>query len=294
MSSAGTSIHQLGAVGIGNGREIAKHRFDVGPEVEAPADKLLRRLACLDGVLLEDHRDELLQMLDVSLERREGERDLWIGELIFDRELQQRGRERDGAEGRPQIVGHEGQVFFASLLDFQCPLRRIGLHRQPDGGVEHAIEDVKRLAADVDAVFCREVVDRAAEDIVFGDDLGQVETVFEPLDAVGGRRAFEHHVRDRLVAALLECFGQLVEQLGNVVVERGAIEIASRRQLLDLPPPIVEQLVAFRYNKLAQTIKSYHAHAVPATKALSLKRSALQTRADWRVEQPGRWCERGI
>ncbi len=90
----------------------------------------------------------------------------------------------------------------------------------------------------------REIVNAAAQDVVLGNDLLDVEGVLDPLHAVGGRAALDQSLGDRLARRSAQRRDQLVQDHRHVVVERRGVEMLGRRELPDLGPPAREQGVA--------------------------------------------------
>jgi hypothetical protein len=97
----------------------------------------------------------------------------------------------------------------------------VALHRQPDGLVEHAVDDAERPALQPEAMPVGEVVDAAAQDVVLGHDLFDVKPILNPLLTVSGGRALPHGLGNRLFLLGVEGGRQFLDQLGNVVVEGG-------------------------------------------------------------------------
>src|SRR4029453_10541970 len=110
------------------------------------------------------------------------------------------GRERNCVQGCPQIVRDESEILIAPTLQFECLLRREGLHGETDRFVEHAVQDVECLTLDGDPLALRQVVYAATQDGVFGDHPDHVETGLVSLHPVGRRTALEEGLRNRLVA----------------------------------------------------------------------------------------------
>ena len=118
--------------------------------------------------------------------------------------------------------------------------------------VEHPVDDVERLALQLDAVVIGKVVDAAAQYVVFRNDLLNVKTVIQALQAMHLGTVFNQRFRNGLVGILFEGQGQFVQQAGNVVVERGRIQVPGRRKFPHLVSPACEQALPFAFNQSGQ------------------------------------------
>jgi hypothetical protein len=78
-------------------------------------------------------------------------------------------------------VCHKAEIFLAALLHFEGPLGAVGLQGEADCAIEYPVDNVKRLALQVDAIGSSEVMDPGAQNIVFRNDLLNVEVVPQAL-----------------------------------------------------------------------------------------------------------------
>ena len=107
---------------------------------------------------------------------------------------------------------HESEILFAAALHLQRALGGIGLQGQTDRVVEDPIDDVEWLALKNQTVLIGEIVNATAQNVVFRDDLVDIERVFEALQAVCRRTHLEQRFRNGLVGLDLKRRGQLVDQ----------------------------------------------------------------------------------
>ena len=98
-------------------------------------------------------------------------------------------------------------------------------------------------------------MDAAAQDVVLRDDFLDVETVLQALQAVGRRTCRVERFRDGLVGLGLELDGQLIDELGKMVIERRSVQILRRGQLFDLQPPPGKQAFALAPDERRQFVK---------------------------------------
>ena len=152
-------------------------------------------------------------------------------------------------------MGDEREIFLAPLLDFEGFLAGEGFDGRTDCAIEDAVEDAERFPLHAQAVPFRQIVDTAAQDVVLGHDLLDVEGVLDPLQTVGGRTALEQRFSDRLLRTGTEGRDQFRQQIRDVIIERGRIKVAGRREFADLRPPRREQGVALVVDQLCEFVE---------------------------------------
>ncbi len=152
---------------------------------------------------------------------------------------------------------YERQVFLAPLLHLQCRLFRVRFHSQTDRFIQHAVQDVERPAPHHQVVIQRQIVHAATQDVVLAHHFRQVEAVLEPLDAVLGWRAIAKFVRDVLLRGLLQRIGQLHQQRGYMIVQRGDVQPGRRRQLAHLIAPRFQQRLLMLPDEFGQFADHY-------------------------------------
>ena len=133
-------------------------------------------------------------------------------------------------------MGHERQVLLPPLPDLERLLGGERLDGRPDGSIQDSIEDMERPPLHAQAVLLRQIVDTAAQDVVLGNDLLDIERVFNPLQAVGGRTAVEQGVSNRFVRPGSQCGCQFGQEMWDVIVERRHVEIPCRGERAELAP----------------------------------------------------------
>ena len=99
---------------------------------------------------------------------------------------------------------NEGQILFTALLYFQRLLSCVSLQSQTDRLVEDPIHDVERLALQVQAVVYGKIVNAAAQDVVLGNNLLNIERFLETLQTMRWRAAFHERFRNRLARPRLK------------------------------------------------------------------------------------------
>ena len=120
---------------------------------------------------------------------------------------------------------HKSQIFVTASLHLEGLLRRESLNGQSDRLIEHSIQDVKCFPIQTKPMTLRQLVDTTSEDIVFRNYLDDVKAILVSFEAVDGRTSLEEGLRNCLVLDVLKCLRQLIEQGGNMIVERRNIEM---------------------------------------------------------------------
>ena len=244
--------------------QIVHERFDQRPQVELAAFQLDPHFGLQAGVLLEHLADETLEVLHVAAQRFQHPRGLGVWSVRPTGEFQNAARQRNGVQRGSQVVRHESEILFAAALHLERPLGGIGLQGQSDRMVQYPIDDVERLALQVQTVLIGEIVNAAAQNVVLRDDLVDIERVFDALQTVRRRTHLEERFRDGLVGFDPQRRGQLVDQPRHVIVERRRIERASRRQLPHLFTPARQQKVALPRDELCQFVEIVSGHPASA------------------------------
>ena len=108
------------------------------------------------------------------------------------------------------------------------------------------------FALQVYLVVESKIVHTAPQDIVFRHDFFDFKAILQSLQAMRRWRAAYAYARHRTVHARLEFVAQLDEQPWNMVVERGKIEMTSRRQLPEKGAPVSQQCLSLVNNQLRQ------------------------------------------
>src|SRR5687768_7554993 len=139
--------------------------------------------------------------------------------------LQDPAGKRDRVQWSAEIVRNKGEILFAALLNFEGLLRSKSLDRNSDRLVKDPVQDVKCRAVQPDAIALGEIVNAATQDVVFRNDLDDVKTILESLYAVQRRAAGKERFRDRFVGHRLQCLGQLIEQCGNMIIQRRRVKV---------------------------------------------------------------------
>ena len=151
------------------------------------------------------------------------------------------------------------------LLDFERLLGGERPHGRPDRSIQDTVEDMERPPLHAQAVPVGQVVDAAAQDVVLGNDLFDVECVFDPLQAVGGRTAVEKGLSDRLARPGSQGACKLRQEMRDVIVERRHVEIPRRGERPDLRPPQREQGVPLVLDKPCKFVKDVDRHLLFAS-----------------------------
>ena len=120
---------------------------------------------------------------------------------------------------------HKGEIFFPASLHYQRLLRGKCLHGQPDCLIDYPVDNVERLPLQVQTVAVGEIVDTAAQDVVFRNDFRDIKAVFDSLRAMLSWASIAERLRDRFVGPRLESRRQLLQESGDMVVERRGVEI---------------------------------------------------------------------
>lgn len=149
----------------------------------------------------------------------------------------------------------EGQVLFSSLPHVLRSLLCKCLDREADCAIENAIQDMEGSALEGQPVRLGEVVDTAAQDVVLGHHLGDVVTVLDALQPVGGRARRAQRLGNRFVRSGAQCGDELIDELGEMVIQCRRVQVAGRRQLTYLPAPLGEQLVSFQGQERRQLVE---------------------------------------
>jgi len=118
-------------------------------------------------------------------------------------------------------------LYFERLLGSERP------HGRPDRSIQDTVEDMKRPALHAQAVPRGQVVDTAAQNVVLGNDLFDVECVFDPLQAVGRRTGVEKGFGDGLARPGSQGACKLCQELRDVIVECRHVEIPRCGELPD-------------------------------------------------------------
>src|ERR1700759_4798183 len=96
-------------------------------------------------------------------------------------------------------MGHESQIFFPSPLHIQRLLGGICLDSYPNRLIEEPVHYMEGLALQVQTVLLGEIMNTAAQDIVFGNDFLKIKGFLETLQAVRWGAAFSQSFRNCLV-----------------------------------------------------------------------------------------------
>ena len=80
----------------------------------------------------------------------------------------------------------------------------------------------------------------AAEDVVLGDHLFNIKSLLQTLEPMGRRAAFCQRFRNCFAGSFLECGGNFIQEIRDVIIERRNIEMLRRGELLYLLPPSLE------------------------------------------------------
>jgi len=103
-------------------------------------------------------------------------------------------------------------------------------------------------------------VDAAAQDVVLGDHLLDIERIFDALYTVGGRSTFVQHFSDCRLRRRAQGSGKLRQQCRNVIVERWQVEVPRCRQRSDLFPPRGKQGLAPAFDQLGKIVENVDGH----------------------------------
>ena len=104
-------------------------------------------------------------------------------------------------------------------------------------------------------------MDATSQDVVFGNDLLDVEGVLDPLQTVGGRSTVAQDLSDGRLRGDAQRHGEFDEQIRNVIVECRKIEIARRRELPHFGPPPGQQGFAFAFDEPCQVVENVRGHS---------------------------------
>ncbi len=192
--------------------QIVHQRLDQRPQVELAALQLDSHFGLKTRVLLEHLADETLEVLHVAAQRFQHPRRFGAGIVRTHREFQNPSRQRNRIQRRSQIVCHESEILFAASLHLQRALGGIGLQGQTDRVVQHAIDDVERPSLKNQTVLIGKIVNATAQNVVFRNDLVDIERVFEALQTVCRRTHLEQRFRNGLVGLDPKRRSQLVDQ----------------------------------------------------------------------------------
>ena len=122
-------------------------------------------------------------------------------------------------------------------------------------------------------------MDAAAQDVVLGDDFHDVEAFLLALQAMVRGAALEQGLRDGLVGDAPQRDDELVDQRGNVIVERRCIHVRRRWQLPHLRAPGIQQRLALTRDEVGELleIRDFHrfmvSHPLPTTGSLYARSS---------------------
>src|SRR6476646_9134927 len=100
-------------------------------------------------------------------------------------------------------------------------------------------------------LFVGQFMNAAAENIVLGDDLLNVETIAKALAAMCGRAAGEKLFINRLVHAGTQRISKLFDKIRNAIVERRSNEILRRWEFQHLLNPACTPRVALLVDQLS-------------------------------------------
>jgi hypothetical protein len=174
-------IDELGAARSSDGTKIMDEPFDQRPQIKLAPLQFNAGFRLEIGVFLDDFFDQPLQILDVASEGFQHLGSVSALASFPKRDVQNPGSQGNGIERRAKIVRHESEIFFAAPLHFERPLGRVGLDSQADRLIEHPVHNVEGLALQVEAVLLCEIVNTAAQDVVFGDNFFEIESFLETL-----------------------------------------------------------------------------------------------------------------
>ena len=79
---------------------------------------------------------------------------------------------------------HESEIIFPATLNFQGALSGICLQRQADRKVEDPVHNAKRLPLQIQIVAFGKIMNATPQNIVFGNNLFDVECVVQTLQSV--------------------------------------------------------------------------------------------------------------
>src|SRR6185436_3792148 len=127
-------------------------------------------------------------------------------------------------------------MLIVTMLKFDRHHCLEAFHRLSDGLVEYLIDDVKRFAGEgYTFVLCR-ILHTLAQNIVFGYDLGDVETCLPAKQAVLGGNG----ICLAIFISDIEGFGKIVEKLRYFVIDSRRIEAGRAGKLSHLLAPATE------------------------------------------------------
>ena len=76
---------------------------------------------------------------------------------------------------------HKSEILFPASLHFEGSLRRIGLHGDANRLVEDPVHNVEGFSLQAQAMLLGEIMKAAAQDVVLGHDLFEIERLLETL-----------------------------------------------------------------------------------------------------------------
>ena len=114
---------------------------------------------------------------------------------------------------------------------------------------------MERSTLQHDVVLSGQVVDAPAKDVVFRHHFFDVKAIIQALLTVSLGAFLYQRFRNGLVRVFLKRFGQLSQQVGNVIVERGRIQVLGCRQGADLFSPARQQRLAVTLDKCSEFVQ---------------------------------------
>ena len=96
-------------------------------------------------------------------------------------------------------MGHKRQIFLAPPLNLECLVNRVRLYRQSNRLVQNPVDNVERSPLQVEPVLIRKIVNAASQDVVFGHDFCNIESVMDTLQTMSRRTVLAVSFRNRFV-----------------------------------------------------------------------------------------------
>src|SRR5689334_3566688 len=125
---------------------------------------------------------------------------------------------------------HKSKILSTLLPHLECSLCGIGLHSQGDSPVEDTVKNVEGLPLQPQTVVISEIMDAAAQDVVFRHNFCNIESVMDALYAVDGGTGFLECFGDRFIRPEFQSDSECIEEFGNVVRECWLVEVLSAGQ----------------------------------------------------------------
>ena len=154
--------------------------------------------------------------LDVAFQ--EFKRFVGIGQGVFIAgHLQFFDQERDGIDGRPQIVGDEGKMFFLTRFEIARLLRGKGRDCCPHTVIDPMADNARGLPDEVKAMMIRHGEKGVAQEIVFRHHLSNVQAIVNALHSVARMTAARFFLRGGVLAPMREIPDDFIHYIRHMI-----------------------------------------------------------------------------